>query len=34
MHDITSLLYSSAFHQHTDDSVPSTDVAMPYVRGV
>ena len=27
------LLYSSALHQHTDDNVPGTDVAMPRVRG-
>jgi hypothetical protein len=28
------LLYSSALHQHIDDNVPGTDVAMPRVRGV
>jgi hypothetical protein len=28
------LLYSSALHQHIDDNVSGTDVAMPRVRGV
>jgi hypothetical protein len=28
------LLYSSALHQHTDDNVPGTDVAMAREREV
>ena len=31
---ILLLLYSAELHQHTDDNVPGTDVAMPRVRGV